>query len=159
MKKRIGFVSNSSSSSFIIGVAKVLDEEKLKEDLYDIDDCKIISKKSLEAYLLRNSDGRAIPLEGSDLAGLKAPTNDEEPCYFEVDQLEDDDKILLVNIGHGEDDGPFYKEGFYGLDYSIVNEEYFKTNFPDSYKMLEYLKGKDGITERMSYRFGVSRNG
>ena len=33
MKIRNGFVSNSSSSSFIIGIAKVANERKLKEIL------------------------------------------------------------------------------------------------------------------------------
>ena len=31
MKIRNGFVSNSSSSSFIIGIAKVADEKRLKQ--------------------------------------------------------------------------------------------------------------------------------
>jgi hypothetical protein len=54
MKTRNGFVSNSSSSSFIVAVAKVINEKKLKEWLKSLNlsnwqegYCKIVTLKDI----------------------------------------------------------------------------------------------------------------
>ena len=155
MKTRKGFVSNSSSSSFIIGAAKVLDKAWVEALLDRHDDCKIFTRKGLEAHALYHKDW---DLElWKDHLIIRAHTNDEEDCW--VTLHEGDDCFLVVNIGHDEEDGPFIRDNFYGLDYSIVNERYFEKNFPDSYDLLELLKGKEGLTEPLAYRYGVSRNG
>lgn len=175
VKIRRGFVSNSSSSSFIIGAVKILDLEealdleKNSQDNYNID-LKIVKDSDLvesEETRKENIDYRYTlgvdrkgNLEYRDI-DIFAPTNEEEECSCDIKECQEDSKYLLVSIGHDEGDGPFchFEDGFYGLDYSIVNEEYFKTNYPDSYKVLMYLKGITGVSERLSYKFGVSRNG
>lgn len=157
MKTRNGFVSNSSSSSFIIGVAKVLDKEKLLNIVKDLDNCKIFTKKGLEVYALSRASYDFSIWDG--YITLKAHTNNAEECWADLSDEKESD-FFIVNTSHGEEDGPFMRnDGFYGLDYSIVNEDYFKKNYPDSYELLQLLKGVKGITECKSFKYGVSRCG
>lgn len=152
MKIRAGFVSNSSSSSFIIGAAKVLDEKKLQEHM-DTESHLILTGKGFKMYAL-TEDTFAVYEES---VIIKAPTNKEERCWVHV---KDDDKYLIVRVGHDEGDSMFYKDDYFdGLDYSIVNEDYFKQNFPLSYKALKALQGIEGVTEPVRYLYGVSRSG
>lgn len=175
MKTRSGFVSNSSSSSFIIGVAEILDEEKVREYLKDNkfwnlnkleifntdeldftvneDDTTTKISKNCEVQKIIYDDGEELDVR------VKAPTNKKELCIGFVDEPTDK-TLLVVRVGNNEEDGPFLRDdGFYGLDYSVVNEEYFRNNFPDSYKALELLKGKEGLTKTVAFKYGVSRCG
>lgn len=212
MKTRQGFVSNSSSSSFIIGAAKVLDEKALESIFQDMKfsyiftseeeetkSLKDLSKNfpevwevycdaqaGLDVYLCTKADipkceykdgierDKSKPRdwgepyhptykfyldEWGDLV-VKAMTNDEEDCMVWLsDEPNPDDKYLIVSLHHGEDDGPFRRPHFEGLDTSVVNDAYFEKNFPKSFEILQLLMGKEGITEPLTYKFGVSRLG
>ena len=212
MKRRNGFVSNSSSSSFIIGAAKVLDEKALEGIFQDMKFSYIFTSEKeereslknlsrdfpevwevycdaqagLDVYLCTKADipqgeyvdgiyrERKVPRDYSepyhptykfyldewgDLV-VKAMTNNEEDCTVWLnDEPNPDDKYLIVSLHHGEDDGPFRRPHFEGLDTSVVNDAYFEKNFPKSFEILQLLMGKEGITEPLTYKFGVSRLG
>ena len=176
MKTRNGFVSNSSSSSFIIGIAEIVNEGRVMKylrnsKLWEFNRLEILKTNELD--FVTNENGtttyidklceidKGVSWDGKDIlmAWVEAPTNDGESCQGNV-EVSPDKTLLIVRIGHNEDDGPFIRQdGFSGLDYSIVNEDYFENEFPDSYKVLELLKGKKGMTNVVAFRYGVSRCG
>lgn len=217
MKTRNGFVSNSSSSSFIIGAAKVLDEKTLLDKLFSLGIIHIFNSESAEnefkksltsegwdqywkqphnidLYICTKAD---IPTseyvdginrirkkprdysepyhptncfylnEWDDLI-IKAMTNDKEECLVYLKEYAEDgsdiehspnEKYLIASLHHGEDDGPFLRKNFEGLDTSVVNDAYFEKNFPKSFEILQLLMGKENVTEPLKYLFGVSRLG
>jgi len=98
MKTRNGFVSNSSSSSFIIAVGKVIDKEKVESflDSCDMKDSYFISIEKLSgmttlAYPTNINDERIVieSFEGSSV---------------ELDRslLKEDDEVLVIYIATNE---------------------------------------------------------
>ncbi|MBD3406177.1 MAG: hypothetical protein GF411_08680 [Candidatus Lokiarchaeota archaeon] len=151
MKVRQGFVSNSSSSSFIIGVGKIKDRSALK---------KLLPKSSYDCYCdilsttaLLNKNYHDYGVRGDWLTVI-ANVNSEPEVSIKFDPDGDDD-YFVVNIGNNEGDQAFWRNDMGDLDYGRVNDEWFGG---DQRKILEILKNKD-LFHEVQYRIGVDRNG
>ena len=122
MKIRTGFVSNSSSSSFVIGIAKVKNEEavlKIKEYIDKnqelIGTAQIISYGGLQSF---------VP-EGVELSkefiSIESFTYDS--VELKTEHLQAEDYVLLVNGSGYHDDDDFIVEDedgeFLEYDYDI----------------------------------------
>ena len=121
MKIRNGFVSNSSSSSFIIGIAavadvdtckKYLEENNIKTDGYD--DPKLVQFKDIKKnrpYDIEETMDKEITIESFDYSTVS----------INVDKLDDDDYILYYSYAGNEGDSRFYTGDDYcgDLNYDI----------------------------------------
>ena len=122
MKKRYGFVSNSSSSSFIIGYGTVKDKNALNEYMkkhgikfdYDLE----LFNYETSNHLCESIDGEpTITLWGGNDTDLSVPKN----------MINED--LLTVCIHNDEGDGAFctydHNGDFIDLDYDDAFEESF----------------------------------
>jgi hypothetical protein len=156
MKTRNGFVSNSSSSSFIVAIGKVVDKEKALSFLescgvvkydYTIDKLSyMISQKRPFIAVLNNEDIIIECFEGSSV---------------ELDRslLKEDDEVLAIYISNEEGDvgrfsGIDENGEYWGINYNI-DLDYF------SDKQIELYNGlneENGIIH-VDKKFGAGRNG
>lgn len=120
MKTRSGFVSNSSSSSFIIALAKVIDKSKLEGWLKSVANSEQLR---YDVEIKRLGD---IPVEGSEEAKYECTErvkdstvirttllNDDFTVELDSKNLSEDDEILIVTITNDEGDYDFYPPGAY----------------------------------------------
>lgn len=118
MKIRNGFVSNSSSSSFIIGIAKVADERRLKQILkkvpkedkanYMVGTFDEIAKSSIVGRLYRLTtkfDSKTKKLDTKDRLNkivIEAPVNTCETVSVEVNSWDQDTLTKYIKDENGE---------------------------------------------------------
>jgi len=153
MKIRNGFVSNSSSSSFIIGLAKVQDENKLRTILDKMPDIKndyflgnyndFISSE-YKCYEINFSDGRI---------SVEAPINNSFEISLDVN---DEEKVFAFCVGNDEGDSEFYDLQKDELNYDKVTEDWFEG---DQAKILELFATSHDILKNKIYKIGAARNG
>lgn len=158
MKKRNGFVSNSSSSSFIIGIAKVNDIEKCRKYIADNkidDDVEIRTYKELKEsddWSVTVREGKSIQVESFDGATVSLNTED----------FKGDEYVLTYCFFGNEGDGYFYEQGD-DDDWSepnydrVYDDNFFNKTEEDAMTMLG--SGDTAGIEKCNYTIGASRNG
>jgi hypothetical protein len=140
MKIRNGFVSNSSSSSFIIGIARVSDEEKLNKYIKDnnISNVDIVDLDYIKKAWDINIRNNSISLE-SFMTDVTTKI------------ISDDDKFILLDY-MGGDDSDFWNGDYYDYDIDLT---FFDYNLIKAYDL--FNKKNIGIVDADS-TFGAGRN-
>jgi len=152
MKIRNGFVSNSSSSSYIIGAGRIKDIDKFQQYLLD----NKMVKNDWNVFIGKIDDEK---LQGSifqfdkDILVATASVNSEPTVSTPVKDKES--HYLLVSFGNDEGDGAFYNEEADELNYDIVNYNYFEDN---QRKWIDVFSNKELIENGDCY-YGAERNG
>lgn len=156
MKIRNGFVSNSSSSSFIIGLAKISDRSAVDNwistlGLYEyavkvekVGDLTNCWRCKVKPSVKNNPDFDLYDVTiDSDICGDVTLTN-----------LREDDYILVADISHG-DDGDFWDADSDEYNYDI-DLDFFPESKQDVY--ISIVNGINGL-EKGKATFGAGRDG
>ena len=174
MKIRTGFVSNSSSSSFIIGYGVIKDMDKLNAYL---------KKHSLTKETNRNFYHETVIITGPNdwdehrenyeqyehydrhykpIGDVKygIGAGNDTVLYF-PDELPYMKDVLFVQVNNDEGDELFnvYDDDgeWIECDYSRAFEKGFYNDWQRA--LIELLENNEGIFEKAEYKFGAERNG
>ena len=157
MKIRSGFVSNSSSSSFIAGIGRIKDVDsftdmfkKIKEDWngYSI---QILSTSDI----LEGSNDFCISVrQDGKQVFVTAPVNTEQEVSVAFDPG-NDEKYFSVEIGNDEGDSEFWDPLHEEMDYSMVDEDWFTGSQAEIIKILQNAE----LFEEVEFVVGAARNG
>ncbi len=149
MKIRNGFVSNSSSSSFIIGYASIKDENNFQKyikenniEFYDnkFSDKPIRFKEEIRKFL---TDERGeIELVGGNDTSIIIPN-----------EIINED-LIFVEITNNEGDGCFYGESDFSNYEKAEREEFYSENQQKIIKLF-----KQDFLEYRKLIIGAERNG
>ena len=157
MKTRQGFVSNSSSSSFIVAVAKVVDEEKVNKwrDSLNLPDyrkshCKIVTLEDIinnEVYCAKIKKDQVV------IESFQADAR------LSIKGMKEDDKIFYINITNDEGDtGRFsgYDENgeYCDIDYDINLDDFSEAE----QNLFMGLTENNGFSN-IDANYGAGRNG
>ena len=151
MKKRLGFVSNSSSSSFIISIGEITNKEKFNEFITEYhvneDDYEfMILTKSKFIEMNKNSKWGTI-LDHGDWAGYYGG-GDTVKDFFKKNPVAE----IYIKIGTGPDDDYFFYDDDDYCDYDKIEL--------DDFNVIDVLfyNGFNGVNILDNF-FGAGRNG
>jgi hypothetical protein len=153
MKIRTGFVSNSSSSSFLLACAKV--NMKNVAQFYEWKNKieAILKKSSIEIIDVKQYDF-------SDSYDYKLHNNMLEIESFDdclmVNVNPEDELIVTINYCGNEGDGEFYDDEDGYCNYDKVDLDWFDGEYQDIINDFAVLKD---IFSNYEYKCGAGRNG
>ena len=159
MKVRLGFVGNSSSSSFIIGLAKVVNIKAAQKEVSD--QCLSVYKLNWEGFITL---GEPLLPENNwwDNVAVKRTSAAAELTIDSFTGAEvrltvtpETNYIIVVAYDGDEGDGEFWDKRKDEMKYNIT--ESFFDGSPRE-RALEVLRDKDICTDSMR-AFGAGRNG
>jgi hypothetical protein len=160
MRSRLGFVSNSSSSSFIIGYGVIKNRKKfneyVKEHNIDVDhyDVKIREKNESiyneSSYNNYANPKNSVTLQCTNSACIEVPKN-----------ITTKGAVVIVEIGNNEGDDAFvvYDENgeYVELDYDRAKFSWFPIHQQD---IINLLNDRTIIDQKnMEIKYGAERNG
>jgi hypothetical protein len=150
MKVRQGFVSNSSSSSFIIGVGKIVDLAKFEE---------FRKKMNFSEYNVRVHSTKELINTTTRYNNFKVKNTTLEVCSFsgttvstKIDPTKDE-LFVVTYLNNDEGDEGFLNDDGDDIDYDID-----PSFFSESQQTLLSLDEKVGVVNYES-AFGAARNG
>jgi len=161
MKNRMGFVSNSSSSSFIIGIGVVTDRKKFNDWMGTfpeniIEDIQVVNPeiKSEEPWSALN--------KASGYYVVKAPVNDYCEVSLKVEKYEElqtnvSEDVAVICLGNNEGDGAFLDDehsDWVELNYNI-DLDWFSE---DQQRLYNEFNASNGIS-LIDLDYGAARNG
>ena len=156
MKIRKGFVSNSSSSSFIIGISTVSDIDKYNKYIKDNnigEEVKVITFKDVK----ENRPWQIEPIRDNKLT---VESFDCSSVTLDIKNIKDDDYILMYVFFGSEGDDSFMDEDseWSELDYDI-DYDFFSKEQKDVLDMFSNPKNAGLNEDNTLYTLGAARNG
>jgi len=152
MKIRNGFVSNSSSSSFILGLAKIDDYNKF-QNYINQNDIKLNYQITVKTY---EEIKEHICYNAKIINNKIFVESFQTDICLSNDNINDNDLIFIVNITNNEGDNCFMSEYDY-IDYDI-DLSFFDNDQQKIYKMFfDDLSGLNLNKSEVTY--GAGRNG
>lgn len=154
MKIRNGFVSNSSSSSFIVGIARVTDLDKL--NAYVASKGLAFDKFDFKVTTLREI--KECNRYGVIISGDKVVVESfRDSSSISMKGMADSDLLLFCNISNDEGDEAFWDYGEDTVDYNI-DLDWFDNVQQEMYDI--FLASDAGIdTKTAQVSYGAARNG
>lgn len=147
MKSRMCFVSNSSSSSFIIGIAEIVD--KAKFDAY-LEKNKIELDEWDKYIITELSDHHDLTIDDDKL------TIENFETTVSVDRKKPGTIFFVVNISNDEGDTSFWNNDYCEMDYDIELDY-----FCDSQRKLydAFSDADSGLNMDNRITYGAARHG